>query len=126
MDPETYILGGETEPLTTSKYNRMWANFWHKYGYATELSYKSKSKLSNGKTKEYTHKEWRADVCAHQFRHEYVCMLCMADVPEEIAIQLVGHANVKMIHDVYMSLKPQMITSAGEKQNLFLSQKSSP
>jgi len=52
-------------------------------------------------------------------------MLCEAGVPEEVAILLVGHANVQMIHEVYLTLKPKMITSAGEKLNLFLSQKSS-
>lgn len=123
LPSETYILGCEKQPLTTSRYNRMWANFWHKYGYATELAYKSKSKLANGKTKEYTHKEWKATVCAHQFRHEYVCMLCEAEVPEEVAILLVGHANAKMIHEVYLALKPQMIDSAGEKLNAFLNDK---
>lgn len=120
LSPNTYVLGGEEKPLTTSRYNRLWANFWHKYGYATELSYECKSKLANGKFKKYTHKEWRADVCAHQFRHEYVCMLCEAEVPEEIAILLVGHANAKMIHEVYLSLKPKMIESAGEKLNELL------
>ena len=42
-------------------------------------------------------------------------MLAMAEVPEEIAIQLVGHANAKMIHEVYLSLKPQMIEDARKK-----------
>lgn len=123
LPEDTYILSGTDEPLTTSRYNRIWANFWHKYGYASELCYKSKTKLSDGKIKEYTHKEWKADVCAHQFRHEYVCMLCLAGVPEEVAILLVGHANVQMIHEVYLSLKPQMIESAGNKLNDFLNKK---
>ena len=120
LPPKTYILGGGPKPLTTSRYNRMWANFWHKYGYATQLCYESKSKLANGKIKKYTHKEWKATVCAHQFRHEYVCMLAEAGVPEEVAILLVGHANAKMIHEVYLSLKPQMITDAGSKLNTWL------
>lgn len=122
----TYILGGEKEPLTTSKYNRLWANFWHKYGYATELCYNSKTKLSNGKTKEYVHKEWRADVCAHQFRHEYVCMLAEAEVPEAIAIQIVGHANAKMIHEVYMSLKPKMVDSTRSKLDALIFSPTTP
>lgn len=101
----------------------MWANFWHKYGYAEELAYSCKSNLANGKIKEYTHKEWKATVCAHQFRHEYVCMLCEAGVPEEVAILLVVHANAKMIHEVYLALKAQMIDSAGEKLNAFQNDK---
>lgn len=122
LSPNTYVLGGEKTPLTTSRYNRLWANFWHKYGYATELSYESKSKLANGKIKKYTHKEWRADVCAHQFRHEYVCMLAEGEIPEAIAIQIVGHANAKMIHEVYMSLKPKMIEDTRAKLDALISE----
>lgn len=122
----TYILGGGKVPLTTSCYNRMWANFWHKYGYATELAYKSKSKLADGRTKEYIHKEWRADVCAHQFRHEYVCMLAEAEIPEAIAIQIVGHANAKMIHEVYMSLKPKMVESTRTKLDALIFSPTTP
>jgi hypothetical protein len=29
-------------------------------------------------------------------------MLCEAGLPEEVTILLVGHANVKMIHEVYL------------------------
>ncbi|MDF2632337.1 MAG: hypothetical protein K0Q85_933 [Caproiciproducens sp.] len=47
-------------------------------------------------------------------------MLCLAGVPEEVAILLVGHANVQMIHEVYLSLKPKMITDAGTKLNNLL------
>ena len=45
----------------------------------------------------------------------------MAGVPEEIAIQLVGHANAKMIHEVYLALKPQMIEEARKKLEVILS-----
>lgn len=98
-----------------SRYNRIWANFRHKYGYAHQLSYENNRTNSKGEPKKYTHTEWRADVVAHQFRHEYVCMLAEAEVPEAIAIQIVGHANAKMIHEVYMSLKPKMIESTRSK-----------
>ena len=108
----TYILGGKEKPLTASEYKRAWAAFWRKYGYAVQQCYASQSKLSGGKIKKYTHKEWKATICAHQFRHEYVCMLCEAGVPEEVAILLVGHANAQMIHEVYLSLKPKMISDA--------------
>ena len=47
-------------------------------------------------------------------------MLAEAEVPEEIAMQLVGHANQKMIHDVYMHLKPSMIKGAAERLNKML------
>ena len=37
---------------------------------------------------------------ARLFRREYVRMLAEAGVPDEIAMQLVGRANRKMIHEV--------------------------
>ena len=123
LPEDIYILSGTKEPLTASQYSRHWTAFWRKYGMAHPIIREQKRKR-NGKETIFHPTDWVADVCAHQFRHEYVCMLCMADVPEEIAIQLVGHANAKMIHEVYMSLKPQMIDSAGEKLNAFLSIKS--
>jgi len=119
MSPDIYILSGKEKPLTYSQYDKVWSDFWHKYGFAHEVTEKQR-KVRHGKEFVYMSTRWRADVVAHQFRHEYVCMLCMADVSEEIAIQLVGHANASMIHEVYMSLKPQMITSAGDKLNAFL------
>lgn len=116
---EIYILSGTLKPLTASQYTHRWAAFWRKHGMAHPVVREQKRKR-HGKEYTYHATEWVADVCAHQFRHEYVCMLCMANVPEEVAIQLVGHANAKMIHDVYMSLKPQMISDAGKKLDDFL------
>jgi integrase len=121
LSPETYILSGTEQPLTFSEYDKKWNMFWKKYGFAHEIKEKQK-KIRHGKEFVYEISRWRADVVAHQFRHEYVCMLCMADVSEEIAIQLVGHANMQMIHEVYMALKPQMIKGAGDKLNAFLQQ----
>lgn len=123
LPPETYILSGTDKPLTFSQYDKKWIDFWKKYGHAHLVEKVERQKKQNGKYY-YCHvRRWRANVVAHQFRHEYVCMLCMAGVSEEIAIQLVGHANMKMIHEVYMSLKPQMISSAGNKLDAFLTQK---
>lgn len=116
LPPETYIIGLGQKPVTASQYNRAWAKFWRKHGYAHPIERVYKRKYKN---KEYqiTHRDWVADVCAHQFRHEYVCLLAEAGVPEEIAIQLVGHANAKMIHEVYLHLKVSMVKSAGELLN---------
>ena len=75
----------------------------------------------NGADRTYKHTDWVADVNTHQFRHEFVCMLCMANVPEEISIQIVGHANAQMIHDVYMTLKPEMVQLAKEHLDSYIS-----
>lgn len=47
-------------------------------------------------------------------------MLCEANVPEEIAIQIIGHANEKMVHEVYMSLRSSMIQKAANLMDVFL------
>lgn len=122
MPADTYILSGTDKPLTASQYTKRWAAFWRKHGMAHPVQRTSKCKRS-GAIKEVTQTYWTADVCAHQFRHEYVCMLCMAGVAEEIAIQLVGHANARMIHEVYLSLKPEMVESAGKKLDELLKAK---
>lgn len=106
--PETYILGGGKRPLSGSQYNHMWVSFWRKYGMAHSRETTEKH-IRNGVPKTTKRTVWTADVCTHQFRHEYVCMLAEANIPEAIAIQIIGHANAKMIHEVYMSLKPKMI-----------------
>ena len=84
---------------------------------------REKARTRNGKKYIIKQTDWVADICAHQFRHEYVCMLCLAGIPEEVAILLVGHANVKMIHEVYLSLKPQMVTDARNKLDALLRSK---
>lgn len=119
LPPETYILSGTDKPLTASQYARRWAYFWKKHNMAHPVV-RQKRKMANGKEYTVNQTDWVADVCAHQFRHEYVCMLCMAGIPEEIAIMLVGHANAKMIHEVYLSLKPKMLDDATEKLNALL------
>lgn len=119
LPPENYILGGGKVPLTASQYARRWAAFWRKHGMAHTIV-REHVRTRNGKKYIYRQTDWVADVCAHQFRHEYVCMLCMAEVPEEVAIQLVGHANARMIHEVYLSLKPQMVQNAKVKLNAII------
>ena len=64
----------------------------------------------------------KRQVCAHQFRHEYVCLLAEAGVAEEVAIQMVGHANAKMIHEVYLHLNDRMLAAATAQLNRHLAQ----
>ena len=119
MPPNTYIVGMGKKPVTASWYRRHWAAFWRKHGYARKIerhyTYKHK-----GRMYEYTQTDWVAEVSAHQFRHEYVCMLAEAGVPEEIAIQMVGHSNAKMIHEVYLHITDRMIQEAALRVNTHL------
>lgn len=119
LSSTTYILGCGKEPLSGSQYNRLWIAFWRKHGMAHSRETTEKH-LRHGVPKITKRTIWTADVCAHQFRHEYVCMLAQAEIPEAIAIQIVGHANAKMIHEVYMSLKPEMIFDTRNKLDALL------
>lgn len=117
MPKGTYIVGLKDKPVTRCEYRILWERFWRKYDQAIPIP--RQKKYRGGKIQNYI--EWKIPVCGHQFRHEYVCMLAMAEVPEEIAIQLVGHANAKMIHEIYLSIKPKMISDARNKLNSLLS-----
>lgn len=119
MPKDTYIIGLDAKPVSKSRYDRMWQKFWRKYGIAEAVP-RSKKVERRGRVDTITYTDWKVPVCGHQFRHEYVCMLAMAEVPEEIAIQLVGHANAKMIHEVYLALKPKMIEEARLKLEAIL------
>lgn len=119
MPKDTYIIGLDTKPVSKSRYDRMWQKFWRKYGIAEAVP-RTKKVERRGRVDTITYTDWKVPVCGHQFRHEYVCMLAMAEVPEEIAIQLVGHANAKMIHEVYLALKPKMIEDARLKLETIL------
>lgn len=115
LPPETFVIGLQTQPVTYSWYRNAWGSFWAKHGFARLVT---RTKRENGK--ERTYKVWECDVTAHQFRHEYVCLLCSSGVPEAVAIQIIGHANASMIHEVYMHLQPQMISDAAARLNAVL------
>ena len=119
LPPDTYILGLGKKPLSGSQYNRLWVAFWRKHGMA-HFRVAAEKHMRHGVPKITKRTVWTADVCAHQFRHEYVCMLAEAGIPETIAIQAVGHANAKMIHEVYASLKPEMVDDMRDRLDIIL------
>ena len=119
MPPDTYIVGMGKQPVTASWYRRHWAAFWRRHGYARKVE-RTYTAERNGRLYTYTQNDWVAQVSAHQFRHEYVCMLAEAGVPEEIAIQMIGHANVQMIHEVYLHINDRMLQEAALRVNTHL------
>lgn len=117
----TYLVGLGQKPVTASWYRRHWADFWRRHGYAHPVE-RHYTRMRGGKEQRYKQTDWIADVCAHQFRHEYVCLLAEAGVAEEVAIQMVGHANAKMIHEVYLHLNDRMLAAATAQLNRHLAQ----
>lgn len=122
LPPDTYIIGLDKKPVTARWYNNHWSAFWRKHGYAHCVK-RTYSTIKDGKMKQTVRSEWIADVCAHQFRHEYVCMLARAGVKEEYAIQIMGHANAKMVHEVYMHIDAEMLREAAKLMNKSMSEK---
>lgn len=119
LPSSTFIIGLREKPVTASWYRRHWDSFWRRHGYAHEVVHHYTAERK-GRLYRYTQRDWVADVSAHQFRHEYVCMLAEAGVPEEIAIQMVGHSNVKMIHEVYLHINDRMLQEAALRVNTHL------
>jgi hypothetical protein len=99
LPPETYIIGLGTQPVTAPWYHRHWAEFWRKHEQAHPIT-RTYTRVRNGKQYTYHQTDWVADVCAHQFHHEYERARLM-----RLPCRLVGHANQKMIHEVYLRLK---------------------
>lgn len=116
---ETFIVGLGKEPVTACCYKRMWSAWWKDKGFAKPVV-RTKNVVRHGKQTTIRETEWIATVSAHQFRHEYVCMLCEAGVKEEVAIQIIGHSNAKMVHEVYMHLKESMLNDAAKRLNKYL------
>ena len=119
LPPHYYITSGEAKPLTASQYRANWTRFWKKHGCASCSEYHYQ-RIKNNKPINVQHKDWNADVIAHQFRHEYVCMLCLAGIPMELAILFVGHADENMIREVYLHLKPEMVSTAKKQLDAFI------
>lgn len=111
LPPETYLIGLGPEPVTACRYKKRWDAFWHRLGFAHETVTEVR-RYHNGKPYTTKNHYWHADVTAHQFRHAFVSMLCDSGVPEAAAIQIVGHADTAMIHEVYYHISQRMIDSA--------------
>ncbi len=89
LPPETYIIGLGTQPVTAPWYHRHWAEFWRKHEQAHPIT-RTYTRVRNGKQYTYHQTDWVADVCAHQFHHEYERARLM-----RLPCRLVGHANQK-------------------------------
>ena len=113
LPPETYLIGLGSEPVTACRYKKHWDAYWHRLGFAHETVTEVK-RYHNGNPYTTKNHYWHADVTAHQFRHAFVSMLCESGVPEAAAIQIVGHADQKMIHDVYYHISHKMIQNAAD------------
>ena len=106
-----YILGGE-KPLTSTAYQRRWTYYCKDVGMAHYTVQVRKNKR-RGVVYETSVKIWKADVTAHQFRHEYASMLYEAGIGELEAQRLMGHADITTTRRIYTHIRERQISTAG-------------
>lgn len=113
-EPEEYLLGGATKPMTNRQFFNRWISFCRVCGLA-EASVYERTAYRNGQARRVNHTEYKAAVTPHQFRHWYATELYNAGIPMEVAIRMMGHADSEMIRRVYLDINRRMITQAGER-----------
>lgn len=104
--PEDYVLSGTDKPLTQSQYSRRWTMYCRGLGLCE--SYTTKAKIPGSSLRPertVNRQDYRAVVTAHQFRHLFATNLYYAGVPDMVAQQLLGHADIMTTRRVYQHLR---------------------
>lgn len=104
--PEDYVMSGTSKPLTQSQYSRRWVMYCRELGLCTSYTREAKiAATSLRPERTVTRVEYRATVTAHQFRHLFATNLFYAGVPDMVAQQLLGHADIMTTRRVYQHLR---------------------
>lgn len=104
--PEDFVLSGTSKPLTQSQYSRRWTMYCRPLGLCTSHTHKIRVPATATRPARETERtEWTAQVTAHQFRHLYATNLFYAGVPDKVAQQLLGHADIMTTRRVYQHLR---------------------
>lgn len=104
--PEDYVLSGTDKPLTQSQYSRRWTMYCRDIGLCE--SYTREAKIpgtSLRPERTVQRQEFRPLVTAHQFRHLFATNLFYAGVPDMVAQQLLGHADIMTTRRIYQHLR---------------------
>lgn len=105
-----YLIGGP-EPITSSRFNKMWLDLLEPIG----LTGITDGAAWKGGRK----KQRKALVTPHQLRHEYAYSLYKAGVPELLAKTLMGHSDIRTTHNIYTELGQQDITDSARLLNAY-------
>lgn len=104
--PEDYVLSGGPKPLTQTQYERRWTMYCRELGLCDSYTRQVKIPSTSLRPERMvTRQEYRAKVTAHQFRHLYATNLFYAGVPDMVAQQLLGHADIMTTRRVYQHLR---------------------
>ncbi len=101
--PNTYIIGGDTTPITRNALRCRWLSWCQSVGMAH-----TKTVTRSGKTVELP----EADITPHQLRHSYATMLWEAGISPEIAQQLMGHADIHTTQQIYIDIQQNHLATA--------------
>lgn len=104
--PEDYVLSGTAKPLTQTQYERRWTMYCRDLGLCS--SYTREATIptwGQRAARTVTRTEYRAKVTAHQFRHLFATNLFYAGIPDLVAQQLLGHADIMTTRRIYQHLR---------------------
>lgn len=109
-----YVLGGGEEPLTYRQTTNCWTAFCRRCGLAEAVVRQRKGYGSDRAPRTVQHTEYKPLVTPHQFRHWYVTELYQAQIPMEVAVRMLGHADSEMVRRVYLDVNGTMLAQAGQ------------
>ncbi|MFQ7320099.1 MAG: tyrosine-type recombinase/integrase [Faecalibacterium sp.] len=109
-----YVLGGGEEPLTYRQTTNCWTAFCRRCGLAEAVVRQRKGYGSSRVPRTVQHTEYKPLVTPHQFRHWYVTELYQAQIPMEVAVRMLGHADSEMVRRVYLDVNGTMLAQAGQ------------
>ena len=109
-----YVLGGGEEPLTYRQTTNCWTAFCRRCGLAEAVVRQRKGYGSSRAPRTVQHTEYKTLVTPHQFRHWYVTELYQAQIPMEVAVRMLGHADSEMVRRVYLDVNGTMLAQAGQ------------
>lgn len=104
--PEDYVLSGTDKPLTQSQYSRRWTMYCRDIGLCKSYTKEAKIPSTAQRPERIVQRqEFRPLVTAHQFRHLFATNLFYAGVPDMVAQQLLGHADIMTTRRIYQHLR---------------------
>lgn len=104
--PEDYVLSGTDKPLTQSQYSRRWTMYCRDIGLCESYTREAKIPSTAQRPERIVQRqEFRPLVTAHQFRHLFATNLFYAGVPDMVAQQLLGHADIMTTRRIYQHLR---------------------
>ncbi len=109
-----YVLGGGEEPLTYRQTTNCWTAFCRRCGLAEAVVRQRKGYGYGRAPRTVQHTEYKPLVTPHQFRHWYVTELYQAQIPMEVAVRMLGHADSEMVRRVYLDVNGTMLAQAGQ------------